>query len=437
MKRLFMAGGVALSVLLLPLGGWLPAASAATNQVVIYNSIPSPLPGNLPSEGAQPEHFNELGDKIAFAGSVRHLSHVIVTMDSWACETGGSTTHDCATTPGATFSEPITFNIYQAGPGDAIGPRIATETKTFAIPYRPSEDDVHCTGNNAGAWYDSATNSCYFGMAVNVGFDFSAQNVTLPNTVIYGISYNTTTFGYQPYGTGTACFNTSPGCPYDSLNIGFVTSTSVGTDVDPSRAYENSPDGPYYCDNGAAGTGTFRVDSPSNGCWDGYTPAVEFTATNSAVGTGFGPCSSTSTCPSVYLVNNTNTGGRQVSATFQLTGTSCTGTAGSCNFNYQSASLSYRDSGPGGIVIPTCSQTSTSCPLFIDSFQCTSTSSATVSGRYVTGGVTHTFTLQLTAGTSSTGQGGSFTIIVDGTYTYTGTMPQIVKVSCPTFSQTP
>jgi hypothetical protein len=85
-------------------------------------------------------------------------------------------------------------------------------------------------------------------------------------------------------------------------------------------------------------------------------------------------------------------------------------------------------------VIPSCSQTSSSCPLYIDSFQCTSTSSATVYGRYVTGGVTHTFTLQLQAGSSPTGQGGSFTITVDGQYTYTGTMPQIAKVSCPTFA---
>jgi len=33
-----------------------------------------------------------------------------------------------------------------------------------------------------------------------------------------------------------------------------------------------------YCDNGADGTGSFRLDSPTSACWTGYVPAVQFTA---------------------------------------------------------------------------------------------------------------------------------------------------------------
>ena len=47
-------------------------------------------------------------------------------------------------------------------------------------------------------------------MATNIAFDFTSQAITLPNTVVYGIVYNTQTFGPNPYGVDG---------PYDSLNV--------------------------------------------------------------------------------------------------------------------------------------------------------------------------------------------------------------------------
>jgi len=49
------------------------------------------------------------------------------------------------TTPGATFSQAITLNLYNVGSGGSVGSQIATKTQTFNIPYRPSTS-ASCTG---------------------------------------------------------------------------------------------------------------------------------------------------------------------------------------------------------------------------------------------------------------------------------------------------
>jgi len=252
-----------------------PGAQAASTPsgTAIYNSTVSPQPGNLPSVGGEAYAFSELGDKVTFAGTARQLQDVTVTMSSWGCEAGSWFAHTCSTTPGSTFSLPITLNVYAAGAGDAVGPVLATRTQTFAIPFRPSADNTNCTGANAGKWFDGAT--CFNGKAVNITFDFSSLGVVLPNTVIYGIAYNTTHFGYTPVGEGAPCFSTPAGCGYDSLNIALSGGTTSGSDVDPNGVYQNSPYGSEYCDGGIAGTGTFRSDS---GCWAPSVPAVRFGA---------------------------------------------------------------------------------------------------------------------------------------------------------------
>ena len=79
-----------------------------------YSSLVSPLPGYLPSLGVEPYYFDELGNEINLASSGT-LSSVVVTMVSFACETGSWTNDTCVTTPGATYPVPITFNIYSPG----------------------------------------------------------------------------------------------------------------------------------------------------------------------------------------------------------------------------------------------------------------------------------------------------------------------------------
>jgi hypothetical protein len=212
--------------------------------------------------GPEAYAFSEFGNEINLAGTARALNSVTVTLSSWACVTGSWNTGDCSTPSGATFSQPITLNIYT--PADTVNP-IATATQTFAVPYRPSASPKCASLGFPGKWYSSGTKTCFNGLADNVTFNFSG--VTLPSTVVYGIVFNTRDFGPTPTGvTG----------PYDSLNIALSTDGDVSAGTSTSdTVWQNSPYGSQYCDGGLDGVGTFRADS---GCWAPYVPAVQFKA---------------------------------------------------------------------------------------------------------------------------------------------------------------
>lgn len=241
----------------------------------IYNSIPSPLPGNVPSIAFESQSVSEFGDRVQFsAGSGRNLVTVEQIMSSWACESGFYANNNCVTTPGATFSHPITLNIYNVGATGAVGSLIKTVTQTFAIPYRPSADNANCTGSNAGKWFDGT--ACRNGLATPI--TFNVGGLIVPDEVIYGIAFNTTSFGYQPIGA-KPCSATEAGCGYDSLNVGLggTTPPLVGVNPDPTDVYWNTKIAGNYCDGGTGGVGIFRRDGS---CWTGFQPAVKFNATN-------------------------------------------------------------------------------------------------------------------------------------------------------------
>jgi len=283
------------------------ALATSGGQPVIYSSVvASPGPGNLPSVGAEAYAFNELGNQVNFSGTNRTLTSVVVSMSSWGCVSGNWTNDTCVTPTGATFSEPITLNIYNppAAGSDLPGSLITSVTQTFAIPYRPSANNSHCNFKNSdsgygppsGEWWDASLKTCFNGLAVNVTFD--VPNVTVPNTVVYGIVYNTSHYGPTPYGQTTACYTSSGGCGYDSLNIALSldpTNVNVGSDTNIGTVWQNTSYAPFYCDNGVAGTGFFRLDSPTtassnpdacasqSGGWSAgggvyYVPAVKFVA---------------------------------------------------------------------------------------------------------------------------------------------------------------
>jgi len=297
----------------------------------IYDSTVEPNPGNLASMSYEASAIAQFGNQISFGGSARVLDNVVVQMSSWGCQQGSwsspigsAVPNPCLTAiPGATFNEPITLNIYSVGPASAYGPStvgslIATDTHTFAIPYRPSEDDVNCTtdGLPNGGWYDAALARCFNGFLTSVQFNFG--HVTLPDTVIYGIAYNTSDWGSAPYGDASACHNatdpyvapaTYDDCGYDSLNVASSqepSAPSVGSDTYPGTAYLDVVAEDYavnvYCDGGAAGTNAFRIDEPANyptgngttsGCWSvngngtspWYIPAIQFNAVKSPAAT--------------------------------------------------------------------------------------------------------------------------------------------------------
>jgi hypothetical protein len=230
----------------------------AAGAAVIYDSIPGPLPPNVPSLGYQATQTSEFGDLIQFGGANRLLKRVTLVMSDWALAADypafpGST--------GPTWNHPLTLNLYNvdnSGANPAPGTLIATRTQTFAIPWRPVADPT-CPGGTA--WRASDGN-CYNGLAFTVVFDFTGLPV--PNQIIYGVAYNTQTWGYDPIGT--------PG-PYVSLNFGLAAvPPSVGSNPFPDTAYWNTQTAANYADGGTGGVGIFRRDTN----WTPYSGAVSF-----------------------------------------------------------------------------------------------------------------------------------------------------------------
>jgi hypothetical protein len=214
---------------------------SAFGDTMIYNSNPSPLPGNVPSLGYQANQTAEFGDLIQFAAGPRNLTSATVTMSDWAVE---STYEAVGTSAG--YNHPLTLNVYNVGPGNTVGSLIGTDTINAFVPWRPEV-------------------SAFNGIAFQVEFNFGG--LLVPDEVIYGLAYNTNTWGYNPIGL--------PG-PYESLNFGLSTAgASVGSDPLPGTAYWNTMTAANYTDGGAGGVGTFRQDTG----WAPYTGAIEFQAT--------------------------------------------------------------------------------------------------------------------------------------------------------------
>jgi len=260
------ATAVAALVLILTVAGTASAATVST----VYSNIPSTLPGNLPSFAFEARSASEFGGLVELASGARTNPVVTVTMSSWGCQSGGWSTGNCVTTPGAVFSEPITLNIYAVNPVDnSVGDLLASDTQTFKIPYRPSADDTNCRGADAGKWYKMTDSTCYDDLEHNISWDLGGQSVTLPDQVIVSVMYNTSDWGYQPIGDAAPCHSRPGGdvCGYDSLNVALVTTHPlVGIDPLPASAYVSSFWTGAYCP-GTAGTaqGIFRLDP---GCWD-------------------------------------------------------------------------------------------------------------------------------------------------------------------------
>ena len=277
--------GASLALLTLPAGtaSALPPPANPSTVGAIYDNIPSPLPGNLPSQAFEATSTSEFGGAVTLTAGPTTNDVVTVLMSSWGCQNGHWYDDTCSTTPGSTFSEPITLNIYNPGAGTEGSPPgtlIASLTNTFQIPFRPSKDDVHCTAANEqqGEWYDAASNTCFNGLATPIQFDLGAT--ALPSSAVITLAYNTSDFGAHPYGDNNPCNTSSAGCGYDSLNVALTAPPSVGSDPLPNDAYLNSSWSGAYCDSSNPGIGHLVLDAPpasapGTDCWSGYQPAIE------------------------------------------------------------------------------------------------------------------------------------------------------------------
>ena len=227
-------------------------ATAPAGATTIYDSIPNPLPPNLPSVGYEATSTAAFGDLIQLGSGSRSLTSVDVTMSNWAKE---STYESLGTSPG--YSVPLTLTLYNvdnSGAAPAVGSTIVSRTIDPTILWRP-EATISC-----GTGWLAANGNCYNGIAQNVAFDFSG--VTVPDQIIFGLSFNTQSYGANP--TGTAG-------PYNSLNFGLATSgPSVGTEVTP---------GTLFWDTTYPGVTPAGVLSQNSG-WSPYVPAIRFQTAN-------------------------------------------------------------------------------------------------------------------------------------------------------------
>jgi len=237
----------------------LGATQALAQGTPVYDNIPSPLPPNVPSLGFQATQTAEFGDNVFLGGTHRRAFSAAITMSDWAKHS------TYPTMSAAGFTHPITLNIYtvdHSGPNPALGSLIGTVTQNFLIPWRPESDPL-CTGDR----WRASNNLCYSGIAFKITFDLRSLALTLPNDLIYGVAYNTNTWGYNPIG--------QPG-PYESLNVGLATAMppTVGIDVETDALFWNTSTPSNYTDGGAGGVGIFRRDTG----WTPYSPAVQINA---------------------------------------------------------------------------------------------------------------------------------------------------------------
>ncbi|MEV4415596.1 hypothetical protein [Catellatospora sp. NPDC049609] len=260
----------------------LPVCNAGGGRNVAYTAYPRDVLRcpNLPSLGFEATSTSEFGDQVGLAATgSTDLAQLRVVFASWGCGTSGHWySDDCVTAPGATFSHPVTANIYAPNATDPNlpGDLLATVTQNFDIRYRPSADPTRCAGPEAGMWFNPELGQCEDKIRQLLTFDFPGTQ-HLPSEVIWTVAFNTTHHGYAPIGEAAACFAADPGCGYDWLSVGartFPRAPYAGTDVDPDGAFINTEVASFYCDGGAAGVDILRLDTGPN-CWTAFRPLGE------------------------------------------------------------------------------------------------------------------------------------------------------------------
>jgi hypothetical protein len=230
----------------------------ARASTVVYSSIPTPLPPNVPSQSYEGTSTSQFGNAIDLASGPRLLTTITIVMSDWAKESTYETVGSAAG-----FYVPLTLNLYSFGPGGAVGPMFGSQTVDAFIPWRP-EPTGACPPDTDGERWLASDGNCYHGIAATVQFDFTGLNILLPQQLVFGLAFNTQNYGADP--------TRVPG-PYNSLNFGSYGDPTVGTNVYPNGAYVDALWSGAY--NGGGTTGTFRLD---NARWGGYSPEIEINA---------------------------------------------------------------------------------------------------------------------------------------------------------------
>jgi hypothetical protein len=235
-------------------------AQAATRHVTAYDSTPVAGTVSVPSVGPEAYSFNQVGNEVLMKRPGT-ISRVRVTLVSWACETGSWSDGSCLTTPGATFPVPVTLHLYRYGNSNPAtgevtpGRELASITRTFSVHYRPSSVGG---GESRFVGRDGALHN---GLDQNVRFPVHR---VLPADVIWTVSYDTNTSGFNPLGVVS---------PTDSLNVGLSPAVTTGHDRFPGGIFWDTRVAGY-----AAGAPFVpaELNLDDHNAWAGYVPAAKF-----------------------------------------------------------------------------------------------------------------------------------------------------------------
>jgi hypothetical protein len=255
-----------------------PSAPPAAGEV-IYSNVPPHVAG-LPVLLYESWSASELGGEVGFAGSARKDPTVSFLLASYACQSGHA--GSCRTTPGASFSWPLTLEIYEAGAGASMGSRVAKVTRKFAIPYRPSASRS-CPDEG---WTQGFGPECSFALMHEVSF--SLPGTTLPKSAVVALAFDTQNYGSSPTGKSG---------PYDSLGLavdadymchkpnrrtghcepgGYLnlnrSEPAVGSNPLPEQVFINTTYEPLVCGGPAGSFGA------TGDCWSHEQPVIEVRA---------------------------------------------------------------------------------------------------------------------------------------------------------------
>jgi len=204
------------------------------NATAAYNSMPFDVVNcGAPSFGFEANFTAEFGDAVQLNTTSGTLKSLSVDFQSYACGTSGhwyaGETEPCVTTPGATFTLPITAHVYEVKGttgSEEVGTELAKVTVNAEIPYRPSADPTNCPGGESkgGRWFNTTSGKCQNSIGKLVKFEFPSGTVPADGRLIWTVSFNTSNAGPEPIGDATPCrVSGNPGCPYDSLNVGAMS----------------------------------------------------------------------------------------------------------------------------------------------------------------------------------------------------------------------
>ena len=236
----------------------IPSVQAGTVKT-LYSTLLDATNTDPLSLSYQASETSEFGAMIQLSGSGPFaLTSATVTLSNWGAESAFETVGISSG-----FSLPMTLNIYGVGADDSVGALINSLTFDAFVPWRPEADPGNCGAGSTQ--FLGSDGACHDASLSTVTFNFDISSALVPGQIIYGLVFNTSSYGPNPTGTTT---------PADSLNFAMASDPpTTGDNPLPETAYWNTMNPGSYTDGGTAGVGIFRQDQG----WSPFSGAVEFT----------------------------------------------------------------------------------------------------------------------------------------------------------------